>query len=333
MINIERSTRQKKVEVSVILTAYNRPEFLDEAILSVLNQTFVDYEFILVDDGSTDSEIKAICDHYKDQLTYIFRENGGLPAARNTGIVNAKGKYICFLDDDDVWMPQKLQRQVDYFKQIPSSENIGLIFTWSIIIDEKGQEIGRGGTHVRGNIYYDLFYKCLVHAPSSVMIKREVFEKIGLFDEFFRMREDWEFYFRVSKEYNVCSIDEPLIKYRRHSTNLSGSKNIKRSESYEIKVLEKAFQSAAENKEVQKIRNDVMAKFYLKQSAGHFLGNNLEYCRDRFKIASGYEPDAIPLFYKLMYIISFFPGSIRNIAIVTYRFFKPYLTDNMSKHI
>lgn len=333
MINTEKSTIQKNVEVSVILTAYNRPEFLDEAILSVLNQTFADYEFIVVDDGSTNSEIKAICDRYKDQLTYIFRENGGLPAARNTGIANAKGKYICFLDDDDIWMPQKLQRQVDYFKELPSSKKVGLIFTWSIIIDEKGQEIGRGGTHVRGNIFYDLFYKCSVHAPSSVMIKRKVFEKVGLFDEFFRMREDWEFYFRVSKEYNVCSIDEPLIKYRRHSANLSGKTNIKKSEFYEIKVLEKAFRSAAENKEVQKIRNDVMTKFYLRQSAGYFFDNNLENCRDRFKIALGYKTNAIPLLYKLMHIASFFPSSIRNIAIAAYRFCKPYLTDNVSKHI
>ena len=286
-----------------------------------------------MDDGSTDSEIKAICDRYKDQLTYIFRENGGLAVARNIGIANAKGKYICFLDDDDIWMSQKLQRQVDYFKELPSSENVGLIFTWSIIIDEKGQEIGRGGTHVRGNIFYDLFYKCLVHAPSSVMIKREVFEMVGLHDEFFRMRQDWEFYFRVSKKYNICSIDEPLIFYRRHSANLSGKINIEKSEFYEMKVLEKAFQSAAENKEVRKIQNDVMAKFYLKQSAGYFYGNKLTYCRDRFKIALGYEPGAIPLFYKLMYIISFFPGSIRNIAIAVYRFCKPYLTDNVSKHI
>lgn len=286
-----------------------------------------------MDDGSTDSDTKAICDRYKDQLTYIFRENGGLAAARNTGIANAKGKYICFLDDDDIWMSQKLQRQVDCFKELPATENVGLIFTWSIIIDEKGQEIGRGGTHVRGNIFYDLFYKCLVHAPSSVMIKRRVFEKVGLLDEFFRMRQDWEFYFRVSKKYNICSIDEPLIFYRRHSANLSDKKNIEKSEFYEMKVLEKAFQSAAENKEVQKIRNDVMVKFYLRQSAGYFYGNNLSYCRNRFKIALGYEPGSIPLFYKLMYIISFFPWGIRNIAIAAYRFCKPYLIDNVSKHI
>ena len=286
-----------------------------------------------MDDGSTDSEIKAICERYKDQLTYIFRENGGLAAARNTGIANAKGKYICFLDDDDIWMTQKLQRQVDCFKELPSSENVGLIFTWSIIIDEKGQEIGRGGTHVRGNIFYDLFYKCLVHAPSSVMIKREVFEKVGLHDEFFRMRQDWELYFRISKKYNICSIDEPLIKYRRHSSNLSGRNNIEKSEFYEMKVLEKAFQSVAENKEVQKIRNDVMAKFYLKQSAAYFFDNNLENCRDRFKSALGYKANAIPLLYKLMYIGSFFPRGIRNKAIAAYRFCKPYLIDNVSNHI
>ena len=182
---------------------------------------------------------------------------------------------------------------------------------------------------MRVNIFYDLFYKCLVHAPSSVMIKREVFKKVGLFDEFFRMREDWEFYFRISKEYNVCSIDKPLIYYRRHSANLSGRKNIEKSEFYEMKVLEKTFQSAAENKEVQKIRNDVMAKFYLKQSAAYFFDNNLENCRDRFKNALGYKANAIPLLYKLMYIASFFPRGIRNIAIAVYRFCRAYLTDNV----
>ena len=116
-------------EISVILPTYNGTKFLNEAIKSVLGQTFTDFELIVVDDGSTDPEVKKICERYGGEITYTYRENGGPSRARNTGIARARGDYICFLDQDDTWKPEKLALQLDFFKSIPDEKNAGLVFT------------------------------------------------------------------------------------------------------------------------------------------------------------------------------------------------------------
>lgn len=314
--------RKNEVEVSVVLPTYNGSKFLDEAISSVFKQTYSDYELVVVDDGSTDPNVKAICNRYKNKLTYIFQENRGLPAARNTGIVNSRGTYICFIDDDDIWMPEKLELQINFYKGLPSSKKVGLVFTWSVIIDETGKAIGYKKIHVEGNIFYDLFHQCLVYAPSSVMIRRDVFEIVGLFDEFFRMRQDWEIYFRIAKVFNIYSLDSLLVKYRMHSSKLSNRANMEKLEFYELKVLEKVFHNEKDNVKVCQMQNDVMAKQYLRYAAGYFLDHDIKNCHARYRRALKYEKKSVGILFRLMYITSFSPRFIRNILIWLFKAWK-----------
>src|SRR4030042_587586 len=120
-------------KVSVIITTYNRVHFVCEAIDSVLNQTFKDFEIIVVDDGSTDNTKEAL-KRYSKNIFYIYQSNKGRSQARNTGLKVAKGDYIAFLDDDDIWVPHKLEKQVAF---MDSNPNIGLVHTITEVIDEE----------------------------------------------------------------------------------------------------------------------------------------------------------------------------------------------------
>ncbi len=122
-------------KVSVIIATYNRTHFVCEAIESVLNQTFPDFEIIVIDDGSIDNT-KQVLEKYASRIQYIFQENKGRAEARNTGIKNAKCEYIAFLDDDDIWLPNKLEKQVIFLDSHPDIE---LVYTFTEVINEQGR--------------------------------------------------------------------------------------------------------------------------------------------------------------------------------------------------
>jgi glycosyltransferase involved in cell wall biosynthesis len=206
------------VKVSVILTTYNGETrgFLSEAIESVLHQTYKDFELIMVDDGSTDNTQK-LCEEYLSdtRVKYINQVNRGVSSARNTGIRASSGDYICFLDDDDAWLPEKVEKQLYYFSSC-KDEKIGLVHTWVDHIDENGDVIGHGKIETAGNIYNKLFEQNVINALSSVMVKSGVFEKVGIFKEHMIHVEDIELWFRVARDFHVYSINEPLTRYRVH---------------------------------------------------------------------------------------------------------------------
>src|SRR3989338_1834678 len=121
--------------VSVLIPTFNGEKYLEDAILSVFAQTYKDYELIIVDDGSKTREVEKICKKYYDRLKYIRQENRGISAARNNGIVNSNGKYIALLDDDDLWAPEKLEKQVKYYEELKrQGRNVGLIYTGHQVI-------------------------------------------------------------------------------------------------------------------------------------------------------------------------------------------------------
>ena len=117
--------------VSVVIVTFNRADFLRTAIQSVLSQTFQDFEIVVVDDASQDHTCKVVHDFHEKKIRYIKHDvNKGIAAVRNTGLLNSKGKYIGFLDDDDEWLPQKLQLQVDLLERRPTK--VGLVYSGSI---------------------------------------------------------------------------------------------------------------------------------------------------------------------------------------------------------
>lgn len=223
------------IKVSVVLTTHNGATrgYLKAAADSVITQTFTDYELLIIDDGSTD-KTKDVCYQYLNHgnVQYIYQQNSGLAAARNTGIKAANGDYICFIDDDDVWKENKLKIQVSL---LDKNKHISMTFTNLEFIDEKGNVIGEQCHFAEGNIFKKLLCENIVDAPSSVMIRREALNRSGLFKEWMKSAEDYELWLRVAREHNIQSINEKLVKYRIHQNKMM--RNQSKMEFYTFSAL------------------------------------------------------------------------------------------------
>lgn len=197
-------------EVSVIIPTFNRADLLAQAIDSVLSQSYTDFELIVVDDGSTDAT-QALLSRYRRRIRYLFQENRGVSAARNLGIKVARGRYICLLDSDDLWLRDKLKEQIRLMKGDPK---IRVSYTDEVWI-RGGKRVNQGKRHRKysGWILRKLLPLCLI-SPSSVMIERGVFEEVGLFDESFPVCEDYDLWLRIGSRMPIHLIEKPLIVKR-----------------------------------------------------------------------------------------------------------------------
>jgi glycosyltransferase involved in cell wall biosynthesis len=224
--------------VSVIIPTYNRGWIVRDAIDSVLGQTYADFELIVVDDGSSD-RTPPILDAYGDRLRVIRQANRGVSAARNRGIGESSGTLIALLDSDDIWLPKKLAVQVDFFKRNPAA----LICQTEEIWIRNGLRVNPGKRHRKpsGMIFERSLELCLV-SPSAVMVRRELFEKVGQFDESLPACEDYDLWLRVGCRFPVHLIDKPLtIKRGGHEDQLSRQSSL---DKYRIRSLVKLIESA-----------------------------------------------------------------------------------------
>ena len=223
--------------VSVIIPTYNRGWILKETINSVLAQNFTNFELIVVNDGSTDNT-QDILSSYKEDIVVLRQDNKGVSSARNRGIVSASGRFIAFLDSDDLWLPKKLSTQVDFFNTNPDALICQTEEKWirnSIRVNPKKRH-----KKLSGDIFEHSLYLCLV-SPSAVMIRRSLFEKAGMFDETLPACEDYDMWLRISCRYPVYLIDTPLIiKRGGHADQLSRSSGLDR---YRIQSLKKIIES------------------------------------------------------------------------------------------
>ena len=221
------------MKISVVIPSYNRKDFLKRSIDSAINQTKKPFEIIVVDDGSTDGTETMIKSDY-DFVKFIKQKNKGVSAARNIGIEVSIGEWICFLDSDDEWKKDKLEKQINAMKSNPGYKFFHSNEIWiknGIRINQKKKHKKYGG---------DIFDKCLDMcriSPSSVMIDKTVFDEVGNFNENLVVCEDYELWLRICDKYRVFFIDEPLIiKYGGHQGQLSYS--IESIENHRIKALE-----------------------------------------------------------------------------------------------
>lgn len=229
--------RKKNPLVSVIIPTYNRGWILKETIDSVWAQDFRDFELIVVNDGSNDNT-HDILDLYKEDIIVLQQENKGVSSARNKGIASASGQFIAFLDSDDLWLPQKLSTQVDFFNANPDALICQTEEKWI----RNGIRVNPKKRHKKlsGDIFEHSLYLCLV-SPSAVMIKRSLFAKIGMFDETLPACEDYDMWLRISCRYPVYLIDAPLIiKRGGHADQLSKSYGLDR---YRIQSLKKIIEN------------------------------------------------------------------------------------------
>jgi glycosyltransferase involved in cell wall biosynthesis len=209
--------------VSVIIPTFNRAGMVCEAIDSVLEQRFLDYELIVVDDGSTDNT-QVMLAIYGNRFTLALQDNRGVSAARNKGAGMARGTWLAFLDSDDLWLPEKLYRQVQYIAENPSC----LLCQTQEIWIRNHERIYPKKKHRKpsGMIFEPSLQLCLV-SPSAVMIKKLLFEKTGGFDETLPACEDYDLWLRISHRYPIHLVDDPLvIKRGGHNDQLSKTPNL-----------------------------------------------------------------------------------------------------------
>ncbi|MBK7543347.1 MAG: glycosyltransferase [Candidatus Competibacteraceae bacterium] len=206
----------KVPSVSVVVTCYNYGHYLAECLDSILQQSFSDFEIVIVNDGSVDNT-DEVMENFRnfDNIKYIKQGNSGQAKAKNTGIQNSSGDFIAFLDADDAWEKNKLEKQMPLF----SKNMIGVVYSRARYVDELGQALNNIRITEKylipksGNVTNYLFLDNFVPFSSSI-VRRECLERCGAFDETLRMGIDWDLWLRISTLYEFDFIDEPLLVYR-----------------------------------------------------------------------------------------------------------------------
>jgi glycosyltransferase involved in cell wall biosynthesis len=205
-------------KVSVIIPTYNRAQFIARALKSVFDQTFQDFEIIVVDDGSTD-QTRGVLAFFEDRIRYVYQENSGVSIARNRGIQEARAEYIAFLDSDDYWSPDKLAEQV---KVLDLFKNVGIVYGRMPIVNENGKQIGLKPAGISGKNFAELMEVWGDLPTSSVMTRKECFAKAGMFDPMLGTMEDIDLWLRISRFYDLFEIKgKPLAFYYRHSGQIT----------------------------------------------------------------------------------------------------------------
>lgn len=207
--------------VTVVISTYNRQDHVCRAMKSVLTQTFQDFELIVVNDHSADRTEEVIKSFNDPRIIYVCHgTNKGGSAARNTGIKLAKGRYIALLDDDDEWLPLKLEQQVRKMRE--STSRIGLIYTGSQVYDEQKKRVLKiNEPRYRGNVYQPLLSATILGSVSSALIKGECFDEVGLFDEGLSSCQDWDMWLRIATRFEFDFVPETLVRINRHGKQIS----------------------------------------------------------------------------------------------------------------
>jgi len=216
-------------KVSVIIPCYNREQYISETIHSVLSQTWPNIELIVVDDGSSDSS-RAVLESFGSRLQILEhpgRTNLGQSAAINMGIQNSSGEYVAILDSDDLFAPDKIEKQVYFLEQNPQ---FGLVYSNCISIDENGGELHKMyfPGHKPPSGPEQVLVECCFNVPSNSLFRRDIYEKVGFFDETLRSAQDHDYAVRIAEITRVGYIDECLWNYRRHGGSISHTRTLER---------------------------------------------------------------------------------------------------------
>lgn len=287
-------------KVSVIIPTYNCASMIAQCLDSVLNQTFKDFEVIVIDDGSTDDTERVIAP-YKNRITYIRQVNQGAAAARNRGIKEARGDYIAFLDSDDLWFPDKLEKQILFLAQHPEYDMIcgnGVFFGGGekdgqpVITRKRVATIKKEGLTLK-NIYL----KGLIY-PSTMLVKKSVLDDIGGFDSNIPVCGDRYLSLCFLLKHKAAFIDEALVKRRLHPGNIS--KRTERTQLQMIKTTEKLIDNYP--KAITLIGKGTIkkeiTKRYFKLGMIYLKDNKRDMAEDAFKKALSYNRFHLPSFFQ-----------------------------------
>lgn len=242
--------------ISVIIPVYNGEKTIRETIESVLNQTFLDFELIILNDGSQDSTLDVVSSIQDSRLKVFSHPNAGLAASRNRGTFHAVGEYISFIDADDLWTPDKLETQL---KALQDNPEAAVAYSWTNYIDESGQFLRRGGyLTANGDVYAKLLVVDFLENGSNPLIRRQALIQVGGFDESLSAAEDWDILLRLAAQYSFVAVPYPQILYRVSANSMSA--HVVRQETACLKVLERAFNQAPES--LQYLKKYSIANLY-----------------------------------------------------------------------
>ncbi len=247
--------------VTALITTFNRSAFLKKAIESVLAQTFRDFELIILDNSSTDDTEEVIKGFGDKRIRHIRHEPMNISQARNLGVREARGEYIAFLDDDDEWLPHKIEVQVNFFER--AAEDIALVYGAFIKIDSEGNELGVRRPTLRGKVLKGLIYQDdFTGSASNPMIRRSVVMELGGYDEKVVSGEDWELYLRIADKYRVDFTLDPVVRIRSHEGPRLGDKLLDTAR-LEIDTMARYRDIFEEDKRLK--------SFYLQKIGGKFV--------------------------------------------------------------
>lgn len=242
--------------ISVVIPVYNGEKTIKDTIKSVLDQTFKDFELIVINDGSKDSTLEIISGIQDPRIKVFSYPNAGLSATRNRGIAQASGKYISFIDADDLWTPDKLQFQLKALEENPQAV---LAYSWTNCIDESGQLLGPGDrSNISGDVYAKLLLNNFLENGSNALIRTQVFAEFGGFDESLKSAEDWDMWLRLAARYHFVLVPFPHILYRVYTTSMSA--NVLTMEAACLRVIERAFEQAPDS--LQYLKKPSLANIY-----------------------------------------------------------------------
>jgi len=232
--------------VTVIIPTYGRSEALKEALSSVLDQTYENLELVVVDDASpvpVEPLVEDVSADTTDRVTCLRHdENKGANAARNTGIRAANGDFLAFLDDDDRWLPESVERRVMAFEGRP---DVGVVYSQALTVDEEGRVLHETSGSVSGEALRPLLRGAIVGSFSRVMVRAAVVDRAGLPDERFPSWQDWEWYIRLAQHCLFEQVPDSLVVRQLSHEQISDSHETKRDVSYPL-LLDKHRETSAE---------------------------------------------------------------------------------------
>lgn len=279
-------------KVTVVIPTYNYARFLGEAIQSVLNQSFTDFELIVVDDGSTDNT-KEVVESFKDpRIRYIHQEHRGVTVAENAGHKASRSEYITGLGADDIYLPQNLELKV---KVLDARPELALVCSDAYIFDDRtGAILGRRWHDKPFHYWVDprraardplkelLARGCFI-APQSALSRSKVEEEVGLFDESLASHEDWDLYVRILKRFPIETMDIPLLKIRQHGVSMCADwDNIYLGA---VKVLNKAISSYSFSRTELKLVKMRLARTHFSYGKSMILNGNVALGREKLLAA------------------------------------------------
>jgi len=285
-------------EVSVVIPVFNGATFVSRAIESVLRQTLPDLELVVVDDGSTDETPSVVQAFTDPRIRYIRQTNQGPSVARNTGIRATTAPWVAFLDGDDYWLPTKLEAQLARVRAMPQA---GLVYAGGTYRDMSGAVIADMPATVEGDLLPQLLLdNCLAGSTSSAMVRRDVLNKIGLFDESMSCCEDWELWLRVANATQIAKVEERLVCIVNRPGSLN--KRARDVRNVSLDMLKTAF--ATYGAPHSHLRRRALWNVYRSSAMTHQThGDTGKATRDILRAIS-YCPHILPTYWSLFRIVT-----------------------------